>query len=55
MEENKSIIDLDEAKQSLESTQKAATDIGERVKEVTYINIMNSRFFTIAVIHIYCM
>ncbi len=38
MEENKSIIDLDEAKQSLESTQKAATDIGERVKEIAYMS-----------------
>ena len=38
MEENKSIIDLDEAKQSLESTQKAATNIGERIKEVAYMS-----------------
>ena len=38
MEENKNIINLEEAKQSLESTQMAATDIGDRVKEVAYMS-----------------
>lgn len=38
MEENKKLIDLDEARQSLEATQKTATEIGERVKEVAYMS-----------------
>ncbi len=38
MDDKKNPINLDEARQSLESTQKAATDIGERVKEVAYMS-----------------
>lgn len=36
MEKDK-LTNLDEARKSLESTQKNATDIGERVKEVAYM------------------
>lgn len=38
MDDKKNLINLDEAKQSLESTQKTATDIGERVKEIAYMS-----------------
>ena len=38
MDDKKNLINLDEARQSLESTQRTATDIGERVKEVAYMS-----------------
>ena len=38
MDDKKDLINLDETRQSLESTQKTATDIGERVKEVAYMS-----------------